>query len=120
MNNQGKISMDWGGIFDILAILNVKVNLCLGDKKDQSIYNFQKLSKEIKDQLGDFIYSQIMGSDEYKKLYDSNLKTFHKVGEAKQSTGLAREVDICNQDRFVKKNSLQQKFFGSDISEVKV
>ena len=118
--SQCKISVDYGAAFDILAIFNVKINLCIGPKKDQSIYNFRQLSREISNQIGDYLFNKIMGSDEYKELYAVNLLTFNKVAEAQKSTGLAKEVDDANFSRFTKKNELQKKFFGTEVSEVKV
>jgi hypothetical protein len=117
---QGKISLDWGGIFDILSIYNVKINLCTGFKKEQNYQNFSLLELEIKEQIGVLKFKEIMASKEYQELYDANLQTFKKVEEAQQSDGLAKEVDTANFLRFTKKIDLQKKFFGGEVRETKV
>ena len=118
--NKGKISLDWGNIFDILSIFNVKINVCEGEDKIKNIRNFQSLEKEIQQQVPIGLFVDIMGSQEYKDLYESNLYTFNKVGEAQKSTGLAKEVDEGNKMRFINKSKLQKRFFNTEVSEVKI
>lgn len=115
-----KCSKSIGNWFDDLSVFNVKINLCNGDNKNKNISNFQNLAAEIKEYIGVKLFDEIMHSDEYRELYAANLHTFNKVNEAQKSTGLAKEVDESNKNRFFKKNLLQQKFFGSQVKEIKV
>ena len=118
--SKGLVSMDWGNIFDILSIFNVKINHCVGNALIQNVKNFKEMESEVKKQIGLNKFIEIMESPEYKDLYESNLYTFNKVSEAQKSTGIAKEVDDGNKMRFASKAKLQKKFFGTEVSEVKV
>ena len=118
--SQGKISLDWGGVFDILSIYNVKINICSGLKKEQNYQNFSRLESEIRGQIGIKLFNEIVSSKEYQDLYDANLHTFKKVEEAQKDNGLAKEIDVANYQRFLKKAELQKKYFNSDLKEIKV
>lgn len=120
MDGQGKISLDWGAIFDILSIYNVKINICDGLKKEQNFQNFKQLENEIREQIGVKLFNEIVGGKEYQDLYDANLHTFKKVEEAQKTIGLAKEIDSANYQRFLKKISLQKKYFNNEIKEVKI
>ncbi len=117
---QFKCSLDACAWFDILSIYNVKIKECSGIKKEKSIDNFTKLGREIIDQIGKLKYDEILNSDEYHDLYQANLETFNKVELAQKDNGLAKEVDSCNYQRFIRKTELQNKFFDNEINEVKV
>jgi len=117
---QIKCSKDIGGWFDELAIINVKINLCHGPKKDLNILNFKQLSNEIKEQIGELLYNKIFGSEDYQELYEANLLVFKKVEEAQKTVGLAKEIDSLNYERYLKKSALQKKYFGGEIKEIKI
>jgi hypothetical protein len=114
------IDQEPGKIFDELAIFNVKINECNGLDKEKNIKNFKNLSDQIKKQIGEKLYSEILESDEYIKLYDANLATFKKIQEVQKTTGLAKEVDLLNYARFLSKAELQKIYFNTDIKEVKI
>ncbi len=117
---QIKCSLDIGSWFDILAIYNVKINKCTGRKKVQNQENFKKLAAEIENQIGKLKFNNIIESDEYSELYDANLKTFKMVELAQKDDGLAKQVDVSNYSRFLKKKALQKRFFDSEVKETKV
>jgi hypothetical protein len=120
MKNKGTITLDWGAIFDILSIYNVKINKCEGLKKEANIRNFNELAIEIKNQIGNLLFNEIIDSVEYIDLYNANLDTFVKIAEVQNTIGLAKDVDSLNYARFLKKNMLQQKFFNTEVTEIKV
>src|SRR3990167_4407291 len=108
-----KISKDIGAIIDELAIINIKINTSSGLPKQKSKENFERLSKELKEQIGENKLREILSSEEYKDLYDSNLLVFNLIDQAKLDIGLAKDTDVANYDRFLKKAALQKKFFDS-------
>ena len=114
------VKLDPGFIFDVLSVLNLKLNKLSGPNKDLSFKNFQDLSSQIKNEIGEGLFITIIGSDEYKSLYEANLVTFNLVDRAQKSDGLAREVADSNTARFHAKNKLQEKFFNCKTTEVKV
>jgi nitrogenase subunit NifH len=114
------ISLDEGYVFDILAILNVKISETSGQTKDKIIANFQNTSQQIKDQIGESLFNTIICSDEYKELYNANKIVFELVDKAKTDSVKASEVDIQNYERYLKKTRLQNKFFNSEVQEIKI
>lgn len=118
-NSKLSVTLDVGYIFDIISILNVKLNKLAGPKKDSAISSFQSLAAEIKNQIGQKLFDDIISSDEYKELYDINLKVFNLVDIANKDNGLAGDVARANTERFLLKNKLQSKFFGDATSEIK-
>lgn len=120
MNSKLTLGLDAGYIFDMLAIINVKINKCVGDKREKSILTFKQFSEEIQSQIGKVEFDRIISSEEYKALYEINLKTFLLVDKANNDNGLAGEVANANIERFHCKNKLQLKFFNETTSEIKV
>lgn len=118
MNSKGTITLDWGCIFDILSICNVKVNLCTS-KSHRNEQNFVELGGEIEKQIGEYKYAEIMDSPAYQDLYEINAKIFDLVNQVKRKPEIGKEIDEKNYERFVAKNNLQNAFFNSNISEVK-
>lgn len=114
------ITLDEGQIFDIISILNVKILKSSGQTKDNIIQNYQFLSNEIKNQIGESLFNKIICSDEYKDLFNANKKTFEAVDLAKTDLIRASEAYMLNNDRFNKKIALQNKFFNSPCKEVKI
>lgn len=109
-----------GEIFDKLSVINVKLNLSNDLLKQKNIENFEFLANQIKKQIGELKYSQIIGSDYYKDLYEVNLKLFKLVDLAQKDDGLAGQVDKVNYDRFKKKSQLQKFFFTNEVKEIKI
>ena len=118
MCGQGKISLDWGAIFDILAIMQVKCRIRFLDYKKNS--NYIQLFNEIASQIGIRKLNKIIKSKEYKQLLKVNLDTFNLVTLAQKDNGLARRIDNSNYDRYVKKSTLQKKFFNTGVKEIKI
>lgn len=119
MQSKLLISLDIVEIFDRLVELNIKLNKLVGPKKNTAISSFQSLAAEIKNQIGQKLFDDIISSDEYKELYDINLKVFNLVDIANKDNGLAGDVAKANTERFLLKNKLQSKFFGDATSEIK-
>lgn len=120
MNSKLTVTLDAAFIFDVIAILNVKLNKLVGPNKDKALKNFTELADQIKSQIGRIEFDNIISSAEYKELYDVNLKVFNLVDIANKDDGLAGEVAGANTERFHLKNKLQSKFFGRETEEVKV
>jgi hypothetical protein len=114
------ISLDEGYVFDILSILDLKTNKTSGQIKDKVITNFLKTSQQIKGQIGESLFNTIICSDEYKELYNANKIVFELVDKAKNDSVKASEVDIQNYERYLKKTRLQNKFFNSEVQEIKI
>lgn len=100
--------------FDYLSILEIKSNKN-GDKK-----NYNQCKENIISQIGLYEFLEIESSKEYKDLLAANLNTFNLVDTVKSDPCLGVEVDKSNYERFLKKQSLQKKFFGSIGNEIKI
>jgi len=114
------IETEEGEVFDKLAIISVKIGC--GDKESAkiSIDNFTELASQVMKNIGELRFNEIMDSEEFKELYLANLDTFNKVELAQKDNGLAKEVDLCNYNRYLKKKELQKKFFNKEIKEIKI
>lgn len=118
---QIKCSKDIGAWWDELSIFNVKINTCIGTNKEKNILNFEKLAREIKEQIGIKLFDDIIGSDEYQKLYQANLDVFKKIEIAQKGEDkFGKETDDLNYARYLRKTELQRKYFGTEANEVKV
>jgi len=113
-----KISLPEGYIFDILSIYQIKICKSTDDKVNLS--NFNNLKKEIEDHIGTEKMLLIINSIEYAKLLEANLKTFKLVDDVKSNPCLGRDVDRSNYERFLAKKALQEKYFNSNYSEIKI
>ena len=113
-----KITLPEGYIFDILSIYQIKISKSIDDITNLS--NFNNLLNEIKSQIGNDITNQIMDSKEYSDLLCANINTFNLVDEVKSNPCLGKDVDSSNYKRFLAKKALQEKWFDSNYSEVKI
>jgi len=116
-----KVSLDEAYVFDLLSINQVKIAKSTDEittKKTRESY--VKLRNEIVVQIGVNKFESIIKSQEYLSLVSANERVFDLVEKAKQSEGLAHEMDRSNYDRYIHKISLQKKFFQTEISEVKI
>ena len=113
------ISLDEGYVFDILSILEVKCDIFTDEKFEISFNARNFLEHEIIEQIGVEKYSHIIKSEEYKNLKQANLETFRMVDLAQNSTGLARDVDTANYERYLCKKRLQEAFFDASLTELK-
>jgi hypothetical protein len=110
-----KISVDYGYAFDVLAIVEVK-NKIVGKKGE----NYYRLYKDIEEQIGREKMDEVINSNEYIKLIDTNQKVFDLVDQAQKDNGLAKQVDSANYERYIVKTNLQKKFFNENITEIKL
>ena len=116
-----KCSQDAGAWVDSLSIFNIKINVAKDSAtRERNKANFTRLAKEIQEQIGENKLQEILSSDEYQNLYEANFYIFNLVEKVKNDTGLAKDVDSANHDRFLKKAELQKKFFETDLTEVKI
>lgn len=114
-----KISLDEAYVFDILSIHQVKVSKFTGEKLLKTSDSMSKLIQEIKDQIGEDLFSDIIQSKVYSDLLKANENVFDLVDKASNSGGLAKMVDEANHNRYIYKQNLQNNFFSTDISETK-
>lgn len=108
------LPVDEAYAFDYLAILQIKNNDNLLDDK---IYYY--IIKKIKKQIGIVKYEAIIKSKEYKELLASNKVVFKNVDLARQNKISAFKLDKSNFKRYLAKKKIQQKFFKSNLFEVK-
>lgn len=101
---------------DYLSILEIKKD------RDSSSYNsWEECKSHLYLQIPNLLY-KILESEEYKNLYEANLKTFDAVDKARSGEEItAKQVDNCNMLRYNCKVALQSKFFtDSMMREVKI
>ena len=112
------VKVSEGYAFDYLAILQIK---CEIDPK-KNFGNFAACVTNMIDEIDDnVLWSTIMDSVEYKKLYEVNRKTFEAVEDAKEDGVPASYVDKCNYERYLAKVDLQERFFPEEkITERKI
>ena len=113
------ISLDEAYVFDILSILEVKCDIFTGEKYEISSKAHNFLKCEIVDQIGIENFQKIINSLEYQNLKNANLETFRMVDLARESNGLAKDVDAANYERYLCKKILQETFFEISLTEVK-
>jgi hypothetical protein len=113
-----KVTLPEGYIFDILSVYQVKIIKSMDNS--QHCNNFSFLLNEISDQIGKEKTADIIDSKEYDDLCVANLETFELVDAVKHDPCLGKEVDAANYKRFLAKKALQEKWFDSNYSEVKI
>jgi hypothetical protein len=114
-----QISLDEGYVFDILSILEIKCDIFTDEKYETSSNARRFLESEIIEQISVEDYQKIIKSKEYKNLKQANLETFRMVDLAQKDTGLARDVDTANYERYLCKKRLQEAFFDASLTELK-
>jgi hypothetical protein len=110
-----KITVDEAYAFDYYSILKLKKEN--GSDIDHVI---SVIESDIVNQIGETEFNLIINSEEYLNLYSSNKTTFDAVDKAKTDEVLASYVDKCNYLRMIHKKELQNKFFSSNLSEIKL
>jgi hypothetical protein len=116
-----KISLDEGYVFDLLSIHQVKMAKAKEPESLKKVVSaYWTLRDEIVSQIGQNKFNSILLGAEYDALYQANEKTFDLVDKAKESEGLAKEVDESNYERYLCKVNLQKKFFNNEVSETKI
>lgn len=116
-----KLSLDEGFVFDVLSIHQIKSQSADSEtKKAIAASAYRKLVLELAEQLGSNKLRMILMSEEYEVLLAANRLTFDLVEKARNATsGLAKEVDDANMNRYNAKVALQATFFGSEPTEIK-
>lgn len=101
--------------FDYLSILEVK-------KQRSFLSNdvWYKCHTHLQNQFDQEKWSAMINSDEYKNMIKANELTFDAVDKAKNNEVTAQHVDYCNYRRHIAKQNFQNKFFRSDLSEIKI
>jgi len=103
--------------FDFLCILQVKANKI---HTPDTLKNFADYMNMFSMQFGEKAMVEILGSSEYKKLYDANNAVFDLVDKAKTNSCKASDVDLGNYERCKARKALQDRFFpGHLITETK-
>ena len=110
-----QLTVDEAYAFDYYSILELKFKNGFISKE---ILNITK--KDLISTLGEILVEEILNSNEYKNLLESNQVTFDAVDKAKEDLVTASYVDKCNYNRMLSKKSLQNKFFNTQLSETKI
>lgn len=110
-----RLTVDEAYAFDYYSILSLK-----NSNGFLSLDTLQAVKKDLEETLGETLVTEILDSDEYRSLLDANKLTFEAVDKAKEDLVKASYVDRCNYQRMLAKKSLQNKFFNTELSEVKV
>ena len=100
--------------FDYLSILDVKKQ-----KSSSGTDAWLKCYIHLQKQFDIVTWSSMINSEEYKNMIKANELTFDAVDKAKTNEVTAQHVDYCNYQRHTAKQNFQNKFFNSDLSEVK-
>jgi len=110
-----QLTVDEAYAFDYYSILELKLK---NNFIPQETLNITK--NDLINNLGETLVEEILNSDEYQKLLNSNQITFEAVDKAKEDLVTASYVDKCNYNRMLSKKSLQNKFFNTQLSETKI
>lgn len=110
-----KLKVDEAYAFDYLSILYIKRN-----HSNSALDNWFYCGYFLEEQLGSDLYKTIINSEEYAEMIEANQKTFNLVDLAKEDKCSAKDVDLCNYERYKSKVKLQNKFFNQKVSEIKI
>lgn len=110
------LEVDIAYAIDFLSILEVKSNKL---KNQLSSDNFTNQKRYISSQINKFLFKEILSSQEYKDLYNTNEEIWNAIDLIKTNTISAKQVDDLNYKRWIIKNKLQSKFFNQITSEEK-
>jgi hypothetical protein len=115
-----KISLDESYVFDLLSINEVKLESTNDLNKKTILQNsYNSLKTEIIDSIGSDLFIEIIDSKEYLDLKMSNKHVFDLVDRANE-TELSKLTADANYQRYLNKMSLQNKFFITKLTEVKI
>ena len=110
-----KISVDEAYAFDYMSILEIKKE----NGNDVEII-INTIKNDLINQLGLDNFNEVINSVEYDRLRNANKSTFDAVDKAKTDDVLASFVDRCNYERMICKKNLQDRFFDTKLSEMKI
>jgi hypothetical protein len=115
-----KINLDESYVFDLLSINEVKLESTSDlNKKTMLQHTYESLKLEIIESIGLDTFDQIISSQEYLDLKLSNKHVFDLVDRANE-TELSKLTADANYQRYLNKMSLQNKFFITKLTEVKI
>ena len=109
-----KMTVDEAYVFDYYSILQIKL-----ENKTIAKANLDLIENDLIAQINGDTFSDVMNSEEYRKLLKANKDTFDAVDKAKTDEVPASYVDKCNYQRMIAKKKLQEKFFSTPLSEAK-
>ncbi len=114
-----KISIDEGAAFDMLCIAQIKYQA--NPNSVATRIAAENIAKEIHDQIGYVRSSQVVQSDEFIELTKINFRIYDMINSVKihEILGDATKIDQLNHERFLTKKKIQEKFFGSNLTEQK-
>ncbi len=105
--------------YDAIAIASIKAERY---PNTQTKANYNRRYREVQDQIGELLHLDVICSPEYNALRKVNEEMFIRIDEmkARPRTGEDTEyIDSRVYARQMAKQALQQKWFGSDITETK-
>lgn len=108
------LKVDEAYAFDYLSILDIKKRM-----NEDCHNNWQGCYTYIESQLNKDQMLQIINSEEYKNMVQTNKVTFDAVEKARYGNITAKEVDEANMLRHKRKLELQVKFFDNNLMEYK-
>lgn len=111
-----KLELDEAFCFDLLSIKKVKFD------KNPSAFSKQEYElvfSQINNQIENKKFYDILNSEEYKNLYLINSEVYESVDLAKNNRITAQKVDYLNWVRFIRKKTIQEKFFNTIQNEQK-
>ena len=109
------LKVDEAYAFDFLSILEIKSR-----KNPLLKSSYLEFRYYIANQLSKKLFKDIIISNEYLELLETNQKTFEAVDKAKIDLVKASFVYQSNHERYLKKQQLQNKFFKTNLEETKI
>lgn len=105
------ITVDEAYAFDYLSILEVKKN-----NSPVQFIAYEKCRGDIARQIGEEYCEAIIGSKQYKNLFDTNKKIYDLIDDIRKGREIfASVIDELNSLRYYHKTELQKIFFDSDM-----
>lgn len=114
------ISVDEAAAFDMYSILRVKLARSVSPTLLESIALMQT---EIKRSIGASLFIHVLESTQYGNLIEVNDQLFTLIDEIKKrgpQMDDAVSVDKLNYERYACKRAIQEAFFKTPLSEVKL
>lgn len=115
------VLIDEAYAFDMLSILQVKLNESIDDQKRNSIQeNYEILSNDLINQMGKDKFLAVIESSLYSELVAKNKQIFDLVDITKLMSGPPHDLWRENYNRYLTKQALQKEFFNNEILETKL
>jgi hypothetical protein len=115
------VTIDEAYAFDMLSILQVKLNESIDENKRKSIEeNYRILSNDLQKQIGTDKFQSVIKSYLYSELVIKNKEIFDLVDITKTIDGPPHDLWKENYNRYLAKQALQKEFFENEILETKL